>query len=111
MVEPMETLDDECLAAQVRSGGQEAFTILIRRYEQPLVALIRSRMGTVDAVEDLLQETFVQAWMGLASQSSRNVRAWLYQVARNRCSDFLRSSQRRERVVDDESLAAMVNRL
>ena len=68
MVEPMETLDDECLAARVRSGGQEAFAILIRRYEQSLVALIRSRLGPVAAVEDVLQETFVQAWRGLASQ-------------------------------------------
>lgn len=114
MVELMDNLPDEALTARINRGEQHAFVVLLRRYERSLAALIRRRLGaagTVDAVEDLLQETFVQAWRGLASQSPRNVRAWLYQVARNRCSDFLRSSERRERLVDDESLAVMVNRL
>lgn len=114
MVELMDNLPDEELTERVNRGEQQAFVVLVRRYERSLAALIGRRLGTagtVDAVEDLLQETFVQAWRGLASQSPRSVRAWLYQVARNRCSDFLRSSARRERVVDDESLAAMVNRL
>lgn len=114
MVDLMDNLPDEELTERVNRGEQQAFVVLVRRYERSLAALIGRRLGTagtVDAVEDLLQETLVQAWRGLASQSPRSVRAWLYQVARNRCSDYLRSSQRRERVVDDESLAVMVNRL
>ena len=114
MVELMDNLPDEELTERINRGEQQAFVVLVRRYERSLAALIGRRLGaagTVDAVEDLLQETFVQAWRGLASQSPRNVRAWLYQVARNRCSDFLRSSERRERAVDDEALAVMVNRM
>ena len=114
MVESMHNLPDEDLTERICRGDQQAFLVLVRRYERSLAALIGRRLGaagTVDAVEDLLQEAFLQAWRGLGSQSPRNVRAWLYQVARNRCSDFLRSSQRRERAVDDESLAVMVNRL
>ena len=114
MVESMDNLPDEELTERINRGEQQAFVVLVRRYERSLAALIGRRLGaagTVDAVEDLLQETFVQAWRGLASQSPRNVRAWLYQVARNRCTDFLRSSERRERAVDDEALAVMVNRM
>ncbi len=110
MVEPMETCTDDDLAARIRSGAQEAFTILIRRYEQPLVVLIRSRLGPVAAVEDVLQETLVHAWTGLRARRPRDVRAWLYQVARNRCSDYLRSPQRRDRPVDDRTLDVIVNR-
>ena len=89
----------------------EAFAALIRRYERSLGALIRSRMGACDAVEDVLQETLMHAWAGLRVQEPRNARAWLYQVARNRCSDYLRSTQRRERVVEAEELTMRVNRL
>lgn len=114
MVEMMDNLPDDELTERINRGEQQAFVVLVRRYERSLAALIGRRLGAsgrVDAVEDLLQETFVQAWRGLASQSPRNVRGWLYQVARNRCSDFLRSSARRELAVDDESLAVMVNRI
>jgi len=103
-------LDDQRLVQQIRSGDEQAFVTLIRRYERSLATLIRDRIGAVDAVEDVLQETLVHAWLGLRDRSPRHVRAWLYQVARNRCADFLRSAQRRERFVESEELATMINR-
>ena len=103
-------LDDQRLAQQIRSGDEQAFVTLIRRYERSLTALIRDRIGAVDVVEDVLQETLVHAWSGLRDRSPRHVRAWLYQVARNRCADYLRSAQRREQFVDPEELATILNR-
>ena len=103
-------LSDQILVQQIRTGDERAFVALIRRYERSLVALIRDRIGSVEAVEDVLQETLVHAWLGLRVRAPGNVRAWLYQVARNRCADFMRSAQRRERFVDSEELAAMINR-
>ncbi len=116
MVDSMENPSDMLLVERIRRGEQQVFVLLVRRYERSLAALIGRRLGAtgdVAAVEDLLQETFVQAWRGLApgSRAPRNVRAWLYQVARNRCADYLRSAQRREDTVDDEVLAFMVNRI
>lgn len=103
-------LDDQILVQQIRAGGEQAFVTLIRRYERSLAALIRDRLGSVDAVEDVLQETMVHAWVGLRDRAPRHVRAWLYQVARNRCADYLRSGQRREQFVESEELATMINR-
>ena len=98
-------LGDRALARKIRSGDKEAFVLLVRRYERSLSALVRDRLGSGDAVEDVLQETFMRAWSGLRTQEPRNLRAWLYQVARNRCSDYLRSPQRRERIVGAEDHA------
>ena len=102
---------DQDLARSIRSGDKDAFVALVRRYERPLSALVRDRLGSGDAVEDVLQETLMRAWSGLRVQEPKNVRAWLYQVARNRCSDDLRSRQRRERIAEPEELARTVNRL
>lgn len=102
---------DQDLARGIRSGDKDAFVVLVRRYERPLSALVRARLGSGDAVEDVLQETLMRAWSGLRVQEPKNVRAWLYQVARNRCSDHLRSRQRRERIAGPEELALTVNRL
>ena len=103
-------LSDQTLVQQIRDGHEQAFVKLIRRYERSLAALIRDRLGLVDAVEDVMQETLVHAWLGLRDLKPGNVRAWLYQVARHRCADYLRSTQRREHFVESEELETMINR-
>ena len=106
----MTSPSDQLLAEQVRQGNEQAFVHLIRRYERTLVVLIRHRVGSGDQVQDVLQETLVHAWSGLSRDTPRDVRAWLLQVARNRCRDYFRSTQRRELFVETEVLTPMVNR-
>ena len=102
---------DQQLAKLVRGGNEAAFVSLIRRYERVLAGLIRSRIGSGEQVQDVLQETLVHAWRGLRRDTPRDVRPWLLQVARNRCRDYFRSPQRRELYVRTETLAPLVNRL
>ncbi len=106
----MTSPSDQLLAEQVRQGNEQAFVRLIRRYERTLAGLIRYRVGSGDQVQDVLQETLVHAWSGLLRDTPRDVRAWLLQVARNRCRDYFRSTQRRELFVEAEVLTPMVNR-
>ncbi|MDE2703627.1 MAG: RNA polymerase sigma factor, partial [Gemmatimonadota bacterium] len=106
----MTSPSDQLLAEQVRQGNEQAFVHLIRRYERTLAGLIRHRVGPSDQVQDVLQETLVHAWSGLRRDTPRDVRAWLLQVARNRCRDYFRSTQRRELFVETEVLTPMVNR-
>ncbi len=102
---------DHLLAERIRRGSEDAFVRLIRRYERTLAGLIRSRIGCGDQVQDVLQETLVHIWSGLRRDTPRDVRAWMLQVARNRCRDYFRSTQRRELFVETEALAPMANRL
>jgi len=106
----MTSPSDQLLAEQVRQGNEQAFVRLIRRYERTLVGLIRHRVGSGDQMQDVLQETLIHAWSGLRRNTPRDVRAWLLQVARNRCRDYFRSTQRRELFVETEDLAPIVNR-
>ena len=102
---------DQQLAKQIRGGDEAAFVTLIRRYERVMAALIRSRIGSGEQVQDVLQESLVHVWRGLRRDTPRDVRPWLLQVARNRCRDYFRSPQRRELYVRTETLAPLVNRL
>ena len=110
MTESTKTPSDRVLTRRIRAGDQDAFAALIGRYEHSLLALIRGRLGPVDAVADVLQETLVQAWVGMRTHEPREPRAWLYQVARNRCRDFLRGAEHRESTVDENTLTVMVDR-
>ena len=110
MTESTKTPSDHVLARRIQRGDQDAFAALIGRYERSLLALIRSRLGPVEAVADVLQEALVQAWKGMRVHEPREPRAWLYQVARNRCRDYLRGAEHRESPVDELRLTVMVDR-
>lgn len=96
MTESTETPSDYVLARRTRAGDRDAFAALVRRYERSLLALIRGRLGPVDAVADVLQGDARAGLERLRSQEPREPKAWLYQVARNRCRDYLRGTECRE---------------
>lgn len=53
-------------------------------------------LGSAQDAEDVLQEVLLAAWQSLAGFEGRSsVRAWLYQIATNRCLNALRSASRR----------------
>ena len=102
---------DAILVQRSANGDEAAFVELVRRHEQPLAALIRRLVSDRDYAEDILQETLIQAWIGIQRvREPGNVRAWLLQVARNRCRDFLKSAQRREQPTEGVVLETHVNR-
>jgi len=83
-MEGRETVEsDEELAHRVRDGDETAFVALIRRHERPLAALVRNRIGSVDSVPDVLQETLLQVWTGLRHhETPKRVRPWILLINR-----------------------------
>src|SRR5262245_5491984 len=52
--------------------------------------------GSLTDAEDMLQETLLAAWRGLAGFRERSsLRSWLYRIATNQCLNALRSASRR----------------
>jgi RNA polymerase sigma-70 factor (ECF subfamily) len=53
-------------------------------------------LGSLQDAEDLVQETLLAAWVGLAGFEGRSsIRTWLYRIATNRCLNSLRAATRR----------------
>ena len=90
---------DGVLVWQALAGDQCAFELLVNRYHQPLVSYIRGFLKDNDQIYDVLQHVYLQLYLSLPILL-RNVslRAWLFQVARNRCLDELRKRRRRAEV-------------
>jgi RNA polymerase sigma-70 factor (TIGR02960 family) len=82
--------------ALARAGDEAAFRELTDQYRRELQLHIYRIVGSAQDAEDLLQETLLAAWRGLAQfQERASVRAWLYRIATNRSLDVLRASRRR----------------
>lgn len=83
-------LDAE-LVARCRRGDRDAFRELTARYYRPVCAFLLKRTGASDPVEDLAQETFLEAYKSLPTLSRpEQLASWLFGIARNRCGKWQR---------------------
>ncbi len=85
------SMSDGDLVEQARAGNQEAFEILVERYQMPLYQFISRYFGDYDQRCDVLQQVLIQLYISLPNlQTNRSLQAWMFRVARNRCLDELR---------------------
>ena len=86
--------------ARAQAGDQEAFRELTDPYRAELLAHCYQILGSVADAEDMLQETLLAAWRGLAGFEGRSsVRTWLHRIAVNGCLNALRDRSRRPQEV------------
>ena len=87
-------ISDGVLASQALGGDQHAFEALVQRYSHPLFNFICHFLGDYDAACDISQQVFLQLYISLPTlRTAAPLKAWLFQVARNRCLDELRRKQ------------------
>ena len=82
--------DERALVQRAQAGDEEAFAMLVRRYQGPIFRTCRRYLSTGDA-EDAAQETFVRTFVHLGKiDPERPLLPWLVTVARRLCLDRLR---------------------
>jgi len=82
---------DGVLAQQAIAGDEQAFEVLVHRYSPPLFNFICHFLGDYDQACDISQQVFLQLYISLPTlRIGEPLKAWLFQVARNRCLDELR---------------------
>ena len=109
----VQEVSDGVLASQTLAGDQKAFEILVHRYSTPLFNFICHFLGDYDQACDISQQVFLQLYISLPTlRTSEPLKAWLFQVARNRCLDELRRKRAihfsdLEATTDDEELSPL----
>jgi RNA polymerase sigma-70 factor, ECF subfamily len=73
------------LLTRLRNGDEEAFVMLVARYQQPMLRLARSMVSTQAVAEEAVQD----AWMGVVRGIERfegrsSFKTWLFRVLANR---------------------------
>ena len=88
---------------RARSGDEQAFDALTDPFRGELQLHCYRILGSVQDAEDMLQETLLSAWRGLAGFEGRSsLRSWLYRIATNRCLNALRARNRGTAVAASE---------
>jgi len=91
----VEAVTDD-LISRARAGDSDAFRALTEPHRRELQVHCYRMLGSFQDAEDVLQDTMLSAWQGLAGFEGRaSIRTWLYRIATNRCLNALRSASRR----------------
>jgi RNA polymerase sigma-70 factor (ECF subfamily) len=88
---------DEQLVVSARAGNERAFDELVSRHARRTYGMVARILGDRASAEDVVQETFVRAWRGLASfRGDAQFSTWLYRIAVNEANRYLARETRRE---------------
>ncbi len=100
----MKTTDVE-LIHRVLDGDDTAFTVLVKKYQKPVHALVWRKIGDFHIAEEITQDTFLKAYQELATlKKPQSFSSWLYVIAANNCSTWLRKKRLRTEPLEDARL-------
>lgn len=76
---------DEDIRDKLAEGRvEEAFELLLRRYQHKVFRLACAITGSEAAAEDAAQEAFIRVWKGLRGfRGGASLSTWIYSIARN----------------------------
>lgn len=100
---------DEQLVALFVSGCNEAFDVLLQRYQDRLYSYISYIVRNKDMADDLFQETFVKAIVTLRQgryKETGKFYAWLTRIAHNLLIDQFRNERNETLIYDDDAETA-----
>jgi RNA polymerase sigma-70 factor (ECF subfamily) len=90
--------EEQDLVAELKSGSETAFALLIAQYSQPIYSLIaRSLRDRADAA-DVTQEVFVKVFRNISGfHGEASLRTWIYRIALHEASNQRRWWNRHKR--------------
>ena len=100
--------DDVELIQRVLAGDENAFSMLVRKYEKPVHALVWRKVGDFHIAEEITQDAFLQAYKALATLKKPDRFArWLSVIATRGCIAWLRKKRLSTQALEDTSHAQL----
>ena len=76
---------DKELLDRLRNGDEEAFVMLVARYQQPMLRLARSMVSSYAVAEEAVQDTWMGVVRGVDRFEGRSTfKTWLFRILVNR---------------------------
>ena len=110
----MQVEDSEILTKFAQENTRdEAFRLLLTKYQQKVYWHIRRMVISHDDTDDLVQDVFLKLWKSLSNfRNDSQLYTWLYRIATNESITFLKRKKIRNSVsIDDDDGKNMVKTL
>ena len=96
---------DEMLVKLYAGGNNNAFDVLLERYEEKIFSYIFFIVHNQDVADDIVQETFMKAIVTIQQgryTENGKFQAWITRIAHNLIIDFFRQERNENCVSNDE---------
>ena len=96
------------LIQRVLDGDDDAFSALVKKYQESVHALAWRRIGDFHIAEEITQDTFLKAYQNLSKlKKPQSFESWLYVTATNHCRAWLRKKRLRTQSLEHTSSSEM----
>ncbi|MCY3742843.1 MAG: sigma-70 family RNA polymerase sigma factor [Candidatus Poribacteria bacterium] len=86
--------DDVELIQRVLAGDENAFSVIVRKYQKPVHALVWRKVGDFHIAEEITQDAFLKAYKELATlKKPHRFARWLSVIATRGCIAWLRKKR------------------
>jgi len=93
---------DLLLVERVQAGDQQAFGLLVEKYQRRLLRLVQRMVRDAAEAEDVTQEAFVKAYRALPNFRGESAfYTWLYRIGVNTAKNWLVANNRRMLTVSE----------
>lgn len=83
--------EDARILRGLRAGIEDAYEELIKRYQQPVYAIVYRLLGNQSDACDVTQDVFIKIFRGVSSFHERSsLRTWMYRIAINEARNYRR---------------------
>jgi RNA polymerase sigma factor (sigma-70 family) len=98
-------VEDEEILSKFRENTtrNEAFNLLLKKYQQKIYWHIRRMVINHDDADDLVQDVFVKIWKNLPGfRNDAQLYTWMYRIATNECITFLNKKKQKNNISLDD---------
>jgi len=105
-------LNDNEIISKVLAGDQQAYALLVDRYQQYVFTLTLRFLKTREDAEEVAQDVFIKVYRSLADfRGASKFSTWLYTIVNTSCITFLRKKRLETHSLDDEKVFAVADNL
>lgn len=88
----MAEMNLEALFARMQNGDKASFASVYQELKQPVYTICYRITQSKETAEDITHDVFVKLFRSPPDASVKNIRAWIFQMARNLSIDALRKN-------------------
>ena len=95
------------LIQRIQNGEQQAFTLLVKKYQNRIANILTRYIRNSGDIADVTQEVFIKVYKSLPSFRGESAfYTWLYRIAVNTAKNYLTSQSRRPPASDIDATEA-----